>query len=235
MSIDLTDWRIQYIGTVAGTTNRAFVGVKGRWKNNAILSAVMPSPSALMLGSAFTAYTKACELSDTLRPPADGQPVQETAAIFDYIQAYFEAVICSFTSLEIACNLHIQSTDELVVSGRRSTETYVGEQIERWVHLDDKIEFVANQLGAPIDKGQAIWANYKRLGSMRDRIIHLKNSDRESHSPDEDNVWSFALNSEPLHVCQVALDVLTALYASKESPRWLTEAITLHDGLSHSA
>lgn len=229
MSADLSDWRNQYVGKQVGTGNTVFLTAFGRWVDGKSIEFVMPSPSALILNAAFFAYSRSVTIRDAIVISREGSFIEDTPAIYDYIQAYLESIVHSFTTLEITCNLHISANDKLEVSKKRSTEIFEGEQIERWVHLDDKIEFVANKLGAEIDKSTAVWGNYKKLANMRDRIIHMKNSDRESHSSDEDNIWSFALTGNALHPCKVSLDVMNLLYSNKEIPVWLSEANKIHD------
>jgi hypothetical protein len=229
VSVDLSDWRVQFTGTQKGTGNPVFITASGRWTNGDAIEFVMPSPDALLLNAAFLAYSRFIEYRKVIVIPDSGKVVKNTVNVFDCMQAYLECVVSSFTSIEISCNLHIQASDKLEILEKRATETYQGEQIERWVHLDKKIEFVARKLGAKIDKGATVWSDYKRLASMRDRVVHLKNTDRESHSPDDDRIWSFAFSRTPLHPCDVAIRVLNTLYANAEAPPWLKKANDIHN------
>jgi len=224
MKIDLSDWRNQFVGKQAGTDNDVIITAMARWIDGRAITFVMPSPSSLMLNAAFSAYERALTARGHVQVITEDKLIRNTSDVYDYVQSYFESTIFAFTSIEVTCNLHIQKEHELVVEGSKSTETYRGEQIERWVHLDDKIEFVANTLGSSIDKSTGTWNRYKSLSKNRDRLIHLKNSDRESHNPDEDKVWAIALQPNPINPCEVAIEVLNLLYARKKKPDWLKAA-----------
>ena len=220
------DWRVQFVGSQVGTGNRVAIAVQGVWDSGINIVADMPSPACLMLDISSKLYHRSTSTRQGMAAPALDGAIDDQEKLFDYIQDYFSSIILAFTAIEMACNTHIRSDDTLTLENRRSTETFTGEQIERWVSLDEKIVFVADRLGAQFDRGGSTWQNYKKLVDMRNRLVHLKNADRESHGCDADNIWTFALCQSPINPVQIALKVLNEMYAAKleNAPQWLSAA-----------
>jgi len=109
---------------------------------------------------------------------------------------------------------------------KRCLEIYNKEQIERNVSLDTKLSVILPEiLSVKSPKGSSrVWDDFKQLGDIRDRIIHMKSGDRKSSGPDEKTIWNTIFASvSPPH--QVAKEILNFFLKSKGTlPTWLEHA-----------
>ncbi|MDM3871900.1 hypothetical protein QSV34_11110 [Porticoccus sp. W117] len=171
---DEIDCRAQFVGFLKGDHvfpdgeeasdgSQVFVSIETQWNSSTRLYGPMPSPVALFLNSAIRSYQTAIQLRNSFQ--IEGNEVSFTSfstEFFDYIEALFESVIFSATSIEAFCNVHINDDQVFELKKNRCSEIYIGDQIERWISLDDKLsEIVAPKLNANLDKSTEIWSDYK--------------------------------------------------------------------------
>ena len=155
---------------------------------------------------------------------------QSDERALDYIENVCAAVVFAYSALEAFANESIPETYEYKAQrqDKRCLEIYSKEQVERNVSLDTKLSVILPEiLSVKSPKGSSrVWDDFKQLGDLRDRIIHMKSGDRKSSGPDEKTIWSAIFASvSPPH--QVAKEVLHFFLKSKEAlPRWLEHSPT---------
>lgn len=146
----------------------------------------------------------------------------------DYIEDVCAAIVFAYSALEAFANESIPDTYEYKTQrpDKRCLEIYNKEQVERNVSLDTKLSVILPEvLSVKSPKGSSrVWDDFKQLGDIRDRIIHMKSGDRKSSGPDEKTIWNAIFASvSPPH--QVAKEVLNFFLKSKEVlPTWLEHA-----------
>ena len=171
----------------------------------------------------MNSYRNAVELRKSFNFDGEAASFTEISKeFFDYLEAFFESVIFSATSIEAFCNVHIDDDEVYSVRKKRRTEEYRGEQIERWVSLDEKLtSIVAKKLNAKVDKSGNTWSKYKELIAMRDRLVHLKNKDRTSASLNDETIWTFVATEKIINPPEVAVALMKLFFASATTPQWL--------------
>lgn len=108
------------------------------------------------------------------------------------------------------------------VHGKTAQEvTYSRDEIERYVSLDEKLLQVlphALDVGSP--KGLHIWRDYKKLKEFRNRIIHMKMSDRQRTGPEIKTIWGDMLRSSKTPFCHNTHKVMGHFGSTVTDRRW---------------
>ena len=227
------DYRAQFVSTLAkdhifpggGKVTagaQVFISIETKWNESTNLSGPMPSPVAIFLNSSITSYKHAIKLRDGFQfEGKEASFTSITTEVFDYIEAFFQSVIFSATSIEAFCNVHIDDNRKYEVNRSKCTELYMGEQIERWINLDDKLcKVVAPSLNATIDKSTTVWTEYKNLIKVRDRLIHMKNKDRTSSTHEEDTVWTLVATENLINPPEIAINLMEKFFENATRPSW---------------
>lgn len=237
------DWRLHATSTLAepwtspwtgqhfGVGTRITLTSIVRYRGNKTIAVPIPNATAMFLSLSACSFGKAKEIIE-----GDGLPKSikkelhfktEERAI-DYIENVCAAFVFAYSALEAFANESIPDTYEYKTQrqDKRCLETYSKEQIERNVSLDTKLSVILPEiLAVKSPKGSSrIWEDFKQLGDLRDRIIHMKSGDRKSSGPDEQTIWNAIFASvSPPH--QIAKEVLNFFLKPKGAlPTWLEHA-----------
>lgn len=231
-SIAGRDWRIQAISTLAedfvspsGTLHKAGAAVE--WTTfishrGDDLSFPVPSPPALLLSLAHRLAEDSRPLFARLSELASG--IEHEADLFSLIENTMGSIVFSITALEAFANQSIPADFEWRTTRQdgRFDEVYSREQIERFVSLDRKFnEILPTILGVKSPKGTVIWQRYRELAHLRDRVVHLKNSELEPvDHPVPENLWSMVLGTLPIDAPARAIAMIRH-FAGGGDIRWV--------------
>ena len=110
-----------------------------------------------------------------------------------------QSIVFAFTALEAFVNEIIPSDYKYEKKGKKATEIYTKEEIERWVSIDEKLDKIIPailKVGTPKGRDQS-WQGFKDLKNIRDRLIHMKSDDRKDSGPDAKTIWTALMKTEP--------------------------------------
>jgi hypothetical protein len=98
---------------------------------------------------------------------------------------------------------------------------YSRDEIERHISLDEKLSKVLpHALNAKSPKGSHIWRDYKDLKKVRNRLVHLKMSDRRATGPEIETVWGYMLRNSKKPFCDSAHRLMGKFGPSVVERRW---------------
>ncbi len=178
-----------------------------------------------MLNASANAYEIACGLrvnsgiDKTLKNEVSFHSEKEA---LDYIERMIEAIVLAFSAIEAFCNESIPA-DFVYVRHDKSEvllEASHKETVERFLSTDEKLSEVLPQaLKCKSPKGSSCWENYRKLKTVRDRIIHMKADDRKSSGADVNTIWKAIVLSPVPHLS--AKKVIDHFVKAMESkPSW---------------
>lgn len=214
-------YAIEKVGTGLGsiaTTER----IRG-----ANVSFGLPSAPALFLSlahKAFTAYRNVDISGFFDRHPQGIWPDNQTP-LFDFFEQFAAHVVFAFTALESLTNEIIpEDYSYTTVEGRTGQIIYSREEIERYVSLDEKLlQVLPSALNVESPKGLHIWGEYKKLKKVRNRIIHLKTTDRGSTGPEIETIWGDMLRSSKTPFCNNTHTLMGHFGSTVTDRRWYEE------------
>lgn len=223
------DWRSPFSGILhkAGTpvVKTTFVKFDGTQ-----LAMPFPNASALFLGLSCKMYEKAQSHLDKLGISASPQSEvrsEDEAQFFSALESLMASIVFAHTALESYAN-EVIPEDYVYKAPRedsRCTELYNKEQVERFLSLDVKLDKILPEvLGTDSPKGSTLWQRYVTLKRLRDRVIHMKETDREGtkhgQRPTFDDVWNELFVRCTENMALIAKDMI-AYFAKETPPRWL--------------
>ncbi|MDD5251622.1 MAG: SEC-C metal-binding domain-containing protein [Patescibacteria group bacterium] len=187
------------------------------------------SAPALFLSLSKKAHLSAVSLlnNPNLVAEREGAPsFAEAGLLFDFFEQMMAAVVFSYTSIESFTNIAVPEgfLHEEIRTDGRCTERYDKSQIERNLKLSRKLELLPNWLedgAGACPKGTLLWDRFKKLETLRDRIIHLKSVDLKNAKGDDpvpDSIWQELIQVPETY--QVAFD-LQKHYVGNKCPRWM--------------
>jgi len=152
---------------------------------------------------------------------------EDEAQLFSVLESLMASIVFAHTALESYTN-EVIPEDYVYKAPRedsRCTELYNKEQIERFLSLDVKLDKILPEvLGTDSPKGSTLWQRYVTLKRLRDRVIHMKEIDREGTKQGQarrfDHVWNQLLVNRAENMALVAKDMI-AYFAKETPPRWL--------------
>jgi hypothetical protein len=189
-----------------------------------------PNAAALFLSHSWRSRGVAVALLAELRPEFKADTKIDGAIegrVFDAVENLVATVVFAFSAVEAFANEMIP--DEYVyrtqrVDGR-CTEEYDKGQVERSVALDTKLtEILPKIMRSTNPKGSETWQRYVALKRLRDRIVHLKSTDRypKGGSDAESWVWRTLLEPWVLDAPSVARTLIDNYWpGGTRKPRWL--------------
>lgn len=242
-NIEKEDWRLQAITTLAkkfkspfsGTTHPVGQTVKAITqlkRDSKIIFFGIPSASALFLSLSNRLGKEAKEeLKKPIFKPLPNKTQTyfvKDQEIFNIYENLMATVVFAFTALEAFANEAIPKnyvyTFKIKKDRKYCIEKYNKSQIERFISLDIKLSKILPhifKINSP--KGTNIWKKYTELKTIRDRIIHLKDMDRENFRPDQpfpDSIWNQLLKKEIPNMALTAREIIK-YFEQGNPPRWL--------------
>ncbi len=185
----------------------------------------VPSSPALFLKAAHRSYLQIKDIdpSQMFYKWQNGRVPVNHSNLFDYFELFASHVVFSFTALEAFANEAIPTDFKYEVEKKGEKKLLKKPDIERAINLDEKLHSVLPQaLGVPSPKGKKPWEHYKKLKTMRDRIIHLKTVDRSPSGPEKESLWGMMLRSHGEPFCDYA-HALMGYYLVASNRRWHRE------------
>ncbi len=198
-------------------------------------SFVTPSATALHLNSAWGAAKSAVQLktqlkwvSGSIAPGVVGDQIgiENTSAVFDYLEQSMSAAISAYAAIEAFCNSVIveRSTGSLTLKRHKGVETLLPEEVERRVSTDEKLKrIVPDLLGYPTPAGKAIWQRYVKLKELRDSVTHFKRKDQARHAAqlNEPTALQDLITADPLSFPEAAMAIIEYFFVGSTIPRWM--------------
>lgn len=206
-----SDWANPWTGETVPEGTRITVSSVMQLTKKKRLTIPLPNATALLLNSSAVAFTAARSIRESsgidksLKTDVSFQSDKEA---FDYVERMIEAVVLAFTALEAFVN---ETIPEEFIYARHARSEVVLEaanksNIERHIPIDEKLTSVLPEvLKCASPKGSRCWQNYKQLKETRDRLIHMKTSDRKSSGPDIDTLWKAVFLTPAPHLAAKAM------------------------------
>ena len=183
----------------------------------------LPSGPALYLHLAHVAFRDLRKVGPrTLFDPHDqGIWPDEHGPLFDFFETSIAHIIFSFTAIEAFANKAIPPGFTYVRTRKGGTESFHGPELERQVNLDEKLATVLPRaLSVSSPKQVKVWSRYVTLRRLRDRLIHLKSSDRKSSGPDIETIWGALLRDHDQPWCDYAHELIGHFGPAIDGRRW---------------
>lgn len=189
---------------------------------------IIPNTTALFLNLSHICYLQAEQLINkcVVNKRVGYLPDSD---VFEFYEQMMASIVFAYTSLESFVNEELPDDYIHKVVDRKCTQHYNKEQIERYLSLDTKLGDVLPavfQVQSP--KGTKIWEEYIELKNIRDRIIHMKTSDRnfggyvDFESYDDKSIWNVILSRPLIKTYHTAKNMMHYfLKAKNKTPRWL--------------
>lgn len=222
------DWRLHAVGPVGTGLGMLATSEKHEKK---IVNFALPSAPALFLGLARDAHVRRQQLkySNLFDRNEQGIWPENHTNLFNYFQDFALEVIFSHTALESFAN-EVLPVDAMYSFKRSKTNTtfeFVREEIERQVSLDEKLSQVLPKLfGLKSPKGLKPWEEYKNLKHFRDRLVHLKSTDRKASGPENQTIWGAMLEKRNLVFPDIAHGIMGHFSSLTENRRWFQNYIS---------
>jgi len=209
-----TDWRLQTQGSLSEDWKSPWTGEMHR-KGSKItvvsiveltkkkhLTLPIPNATASCLNISKKTWLSARELRKTsgLDKSIKNQvSFRCDSDAIDYLELIMQSIVFAFTALEAFVNEMVPSDYKYEKKGKKATEIYTKEKIERWVSIDEKLDkIIPAILKVETPKGRdRSWQGFKDLKDIRDRLIHMKSDDRKSSGPDAKTIWTDLMKTEP--------------------------------------
>ena len=187
------------------------------------LGTAIPKATAIFLNLSHTFHAEASLLLEKGITDKDKWGHLPDDEAFGFYERMIGSVVFAATALEAFANEQIPDTFIYVDSSdKKFTRSFDKQQIERQLSLDTKIgDVMPLALGAKSIKGGKLWGAFTRLRDLRDRIIHMKTSDRVFIGENATSIWN-ALMSDPLpETYTTAKRIIDHFVRTKGNlPRW---------------
>jgi len=222
------DWTSPWCGQTAPKGSQVTLSSVVQLNKKKTLAIALPNATALCLNMSKRSWAEAREIR--IKAKIDSSLKSEVgfdshSEAFDYIERVMESIVMAFTALEAFVNEIIP--DDYKYEAYRKSETILElmnkEQIERFLSLDEKLSTILPEvLSIKSPKGIRCWQGYRKLKTVRDRVIHMKNVDRRSSGPDIPTLWHelFKVKS-PVFQAKDIIDYFVK--AMDDCPRWHSE------------
>jgi len=187
-----------------------------------------PNATALFLNQSHKSFEEALKLQPFIGdwPPADQDP---TTRVYDYLELICASITFAYTALEAFANEELP--DDFIYEFEEQTDSglYVvrqsdKEQIEHRFSLSEKLATVLPQaLGKSSPKGTSSWEGFVHMRRLRDRIIHMKSSDRKHSKGDNmhpKSIWNDILDPDQRHYPSIS-KVMILHFKQENDAHWL--------------
>lgn len=181
----------------------------------------IPNTTALFLNLSHIYYLQAEQLINkcVLNKRVGHLPDSD---VFEFYEQMMASIVFAYTCLESFVNEELPDDYIYEVVDSKCTQHYNKEQIERYLSLDTKLGDVLPvvfQVQSP--KGTKIWQDFNNLKKIRDRIIHMKTSDRNFGGYDDKSIWNVILSKPLIKTYDTAKNIMHYfLNTQEQTPRW---------------
>jgi hypothetical protein len=198
------DWRLQGVllappNAEGGSDLTVTLVDQVRLSDGRLLAFPIPNASAMMLNTSKRTFAEAQALlaKDALvRAPRGVVQFHSNADAVDFAEAMALSVFTAYTALECFANEWIPPWylhDHKDKKGNL-LKTLDKEAAERSLQLGVKLSEVlpkVYKVNSP--KGLSIWEGFTKLEKVRDRIVHMKDADRQSGGSEQESIWKALL------------------------------------------
>jgi hypothetical protein len=208
------DWRLQSVASKPSNSAGASPLVSAseetvisadvvRLEQDRVLAFPIPNATAMLLNASRRAFEGAQQLfaHEALRhAPRGFVQFHSNADAVDFAESLTLSIFAAYTSLECFANEWIPPWVTYKQKDRKGGDPKVlsKEEIERSLKLGEKFNVVLPHVfGIASPKGTVIWEHFVKLEQVRDRVVHMKEADRQSSGVETDTVWKalFAITS----------------------------------------
>jgi len=231
------DWRYRTVTTLAKDWKSPYTGILHKAGAPVSLTTFVkhagrelpigdPSAPALFLDAAWDSYQRSVRLHPFRTGAKTAKGVDPSRLVYDYLEAIMSAILFAFTAIEAFANEEIPDNYQYP-SKRRSGIFVVFKKpsIERHVDLDEKLGTILPAVkNLPSPKGTKAWHEYVELKRIRNRLVHMKSSDRTTSKHGNlypDSIWSRLLDPKQPNYPLIAKTVI-AIFADVQETHWLT-------------
>lgn len=198
--------------------------------NEQIVSFGLPSPSALFLNIASSAFKKIKSINPIdlfdKHPHPQGIYPENHKSLFDFFENSITHIVFSYSALESLANDAIknQAPENFTYSKKVRSEIkiYKKEEIEKEINLDEKLGNILPKiynLSSPKGIYQLWQKKYIKLQKLRNRIVHLKSQDYKQTGPEDQTLWGDILRSHGIPFCDNAHEII-AYFEPIKQKRW---------------
>jgi hypothetical protein len=184
----------------------------------------IPNATALLLNLSQISHVQAEQLISKCLSNKDNFGHLPDSDVFTFYEQMMASIVFAYTSLESFVNEELPDDYIHIVENKnnRCTEHYNKEQIEMYLSLDSKLaDVLPAVLKIKSPKGTKIWQEYNELKNIRDRIIHMKTSDRNSRGEDKNSIWNVILSKPLIKTYDTAKNMMHYFLKPKnKTPRW---------------
>lgn len=169
------------------------------------LALPIPNATAMLLHASQRAYADSQRLlGERLQQfySCETVHVTDSSDAVDVAEHLCISVFSAYTALECFANEWVPPWITYRKKDRNGGEKILNkEEIERQLSLKIKLDAVlpsAFRVASP--KGSAAWQSFVKLENARNRIVHMKQADRESDESEADTVWKMLFKLPPPHL-----------------------------------
>jgi hypothetical protein len=231
--IENFDWRIKAITTIAkecvspagnilkkGEPVVLCHPVKVKNNNTVIYT---PEPTALFLNLSNKLYEDAKKIFDYANLMEE--KAENENLYFDSLEFYIASIVSAYTALECFANERIPNNYEYIKlrDDKKCTESYIKDQIERYINLDIKIsEILPVILKIKSPKGTKIYDEYLKIKKIRNSLIHMKSIDLEYKKEKEyfNHIWNNLINNGDYINYTLKAKKIIGYFLDNKPPRW---------------
>lgn len=166
-----------------------------RLKQDRVLAFPIPNATAMLLGASRRAFLMAQQLRahEALKhAPRGFSQFHSNADAVEFAESLTLSVFAAYTALECFANEWIPPWLTYQQQGKKHGPSRVlgKEEMERSLPLGEKFAVVLPRVFDVLTpKGKSIWESFMKLEKVRNRVVHMKDADRNSGDVDADSVW----------------------------------------------
>lgn len=152
----------------------------------------IPNATAMMLKASERAFLDAQDLLKGAEQRSSGfTHMKSHSEAIDIAEHLTLSVFAAYTSLECFANEWIPAWLTYRKSDRNGDHKVIGkEEMERVLPLSSKLDHVLPSVfRVKSPKGEQVWESFVKLEKLRNRVVHMKQADREACDDSADSVW----------------------------------------------
>jgi len=175
-----------------------------------ILALPVPNPTAMMLHASRRAFDDAQKLLSAdhyKNDPRDTYSLDSSSDAVDVVERLVLSVFAAYTSIECFANEWIPPWLTYRQEDPKGGHQILGkEDMERRLPLKRKLDYVLPsvfKVASP--KGNRLWQAFVKLEAARNRVVHMKQADRERTDVGTDTIWKQLFKLPAPHLTAKAL------------------------------
>lgn len=195
----------------------------------------LPNPTAIFLNSSNLHYLEARNKFDSLpikKKQRLKQDIDKDKDIFDYFEYIMGSIVLSFTAIDAFTNEYIPEDYSFEFINDTQSKILTKDEII-WLPIDTRIlEILPDIFNTKFSRRKKVWIEYKKLKSLRDRIIHMRSNDLyppvKKKIPIQQmksyvTIWNSLITDPVFNGPKIARNLISFFLnelPSSEQPRW---------------